>query len=187
VEIVLQYLQKALNDENLAYAILGQAILDEGSIQTDKLEIFYNDRSTAYFLYKIAKRWGFADNFRVKHANKQIKYGFTIKATVRAKLYEKIAPLPDKDRDIAFKFLVRDLKGWQTNARAKPRSRIIQSLTQSPKTVREICYELNRSSSTVRIHLKELKSKGMVTILGKNTNSRRGKRKCAFIWALKHE
>ena len=69
-------IQKALANEDLAYAIVGQALLDEGSILTSNMEIFYNDENTAKFLFAIAERWNMADNFRVKHALKQTKYGF---------------------------------------------------------------------------------------------------------------
>ncbi len=176
--------EKALQNKELAYAIVGQALLDERSILTNNLEIFYNDEETARYLFDIAKRWGLADTFKVKRALNQIKYGFTIKAEARAPLYEKIGPLPDKARDTAFKHLLRPLNGRPRYPQGVAKSRTIASLEQEPKTVRQLSYEPNLSGSSVKQHLNDLKASKKVTIIGKNVNSIKGKRKCAFIWGV---
>jgi len=99
-------MQKALVDEDLAYAIVGQALLDEGSILTSNIEIFYNDE----------------------------------------------------------------------------KKEIVASLSTKPKTSRELAYELGLSGSTIKGHLHDLRRAGKVRIIGKNTRSIKGKRKCAYVW-----
>ncbi len=181
---MLNLKEKALQNEELAYAIVGQALLDEGSILTNKIEIFYNDEETARYLFDIAKNWNLADTFRTKRALNQTKYGFTIKAEARSILYEKIGPLPDKIRDIAFKHLLRPLYTGPKYPQGITKSKILASLKQEPKTVRQLSYELGLSGSTVKQHLDDLKASKKVTVIGKNVDSIKGKRKSAFVWGI---
>jgi len=181
---MLKLKEKALQNEELAYAIVGQAMLDEGSILTNKIEIFYNDEETARYLFDIAKQWNLADMFRTKKALKQIKYGFTIKAEARTRLHEKISALPDKIRNEAFQHLLRPLPKGPKYSQGNAKHRIIASLEKAPKTVRELSYELELSGSTVKQHLCDLKEEGRVAVIGKNVNSLKGKRKCAFVWSI---
>ncbi len=181
---MLNLKQKALQNKELAYAIVGQALLDEGSILTNKIEIFYNDEETARYLFDIAKRWNLADTFRTKRALNQTKYGFTIKAEARALLYEKIGPFPDKIRDIAFKHLLRPLYAGPKYPPGVAKSKILALLKQEPKTVRQLSYELDLSGSTVKQHLNDLKASKKVTVIGKNVDSVKGKRKSAFVWGI---
>ena len=181
---MLKLKEKALQNEELAYAIVGQAMLDEGSILTNKIEIFYNDEEAARYLFDIAKQWNLADMFRTKKALKQIKYGFTIKAEARTRLHEKIGALPDKIRNEAFQHLLRPLPKGPKYSQGNAKRRIIASLEKAPKTVRELSYELELSGSTVKQHLCDLKKEGQVAVIGKNVNSSKGKRKCAFVWSV---
>jgi hypothetical protein len=181
---MLNLKEKALQNEELAYAIVGQAILDEGSILTSKIEIFYNDEETAKYLFDIAKNWNLADTFRTKRALQQIKYGFTIKAQARSLLYEKIGPLPDKIRDFAFKHLLRPLSIGPKYPEGVAKSKMLVSLKQEPKTIRQLSYELGLSGSTVKRHLNDLKANKKVTVIGKNVHSTKGKRKSAFVWGI---
>ena len=174
--------QKALANEDLAYAIVGQALLDEGSILTSNMEIFYNDENTARFLFAIAERWNMADNFRVKHALKQTKYGFTIRAHARHPIYERIGPLPDETKDIAFKHLLRDISTGPKYPQSVAKRGIVASLRRSPKTSRDLAYEFGLSGSTIKGHLKNLRDAGRVRIIGRNARSLKGKRKCAYVW-----
>jgi len=130
---MLKLKEKALQNEELAYAIVGQAMLDEGSILTNKIEIFYNDEETARYLFDIAKRWNLADIFRTKRALKQIKYGFTIKAEARARLHDKIGMLPDKIRNDAFQHLLRPLPKGPKYAQGNAKHKNNSILGKSPK------------------------------------------------------
>jgi len=181
---MLKLKERTLQNEELAYAIVGQAMLDEGSILTSKIEIFYNDEETARYLFDIAKHWNLADIFRTKRALKQTKYGFTIKAEARARLHNKIGALPDKVRNKAFQHLLRHLPKGPKYAQGNAKHRILASLEKAPKTIRELAYELELSGSTVKDHLYDLKEKGQVAVVGKNVNSSKGKRKCAFVWSI---
>ena len=181
---MLNLKEKALQNEELAYVIVGQALLDEGNILTNKIEIFYNDEETARYLFDIAKNWNLADTFRTKRALNQTKYGFTIKAEVRPLLYDKIVLLSDKIRDVAFKHLLRPLYGGPRYPQDVAKSKILASLKQGPKTVRQLSYELDLSGSTVKQHLDDLKAGKKVTVIDKNVNSIKGKRKSAFVWGI---
>ncbi len=181
---MLKLKEKALQNEELAHAIVGQAMLDEGSILTSKIEIFYNDEETARYLFDIASHWNLASNFRKKKALKQVKYGFTIKAEARTRLYDKIGALPDKVRNEAFQHLLRPLPKGPKYSQGNAKSKIIASLGRAPKTVRDLSYELQLSGSTVKDHLSDIREEGHVTVIGKNVNSTKGKRKCAFVWSI---
>jgi len=175
---------RALQNEELAYAIVGQALLDEGSILTNKIEIFYNDEETARYLFDIAKHWDLTDTFRTKHALKQIKYGFTVKAAARSRLYEKVGPFPDEIRDYAFKHLLRPLSKGPKYTQGTAKYKILASLDRAPKTVRELAYELGLSGSTIKQHLKDLRANKKAIVIGKNLGSVKGKRKCAHVWGI---
>jgi len=181
---MLKLKEKALQNEELAYAIVGQAMLDEGSILTSKIEIFYNDEETARYLFDIANHWDLADMFRTKRALKQVKYGFTIKAEARTRLHDKIGTLPDKIRNEAFQHLLRPLPKGPKYALGNAKQKILASLEKAPKTIRELSYELELSGSTVKQHLSDLKEEGKAAVIGKNLKSLKGKRKCAFVWSV---
>ena len=181
---MLKLKEKALQNEELAYAIVRQAMLDEGSILTSKIEISYNDEETARYLFDIAKHWHLADIFRTKHALKQTKYGFTIKAEARALLHNKIGALPDKVRNKAFQHLLRPFPKGPKYAQGNAKDRLLASLEKAPKTIRELAYELALSGSTVKDHLYDLREDGKVAVVGKNVNSSKGKRKCVFVWSI---
>jgi len=181
---MLKLKEKALQNEELAYAIVGQAMLDEGSILTSKIEIFYNDEESARYLFDIASRWDLADLFRTKKALKQTKYGFTIKAEARTRLHDRIGALPDKVRNEAFQHLLRPLPKGPKYSPGDAKQKILASLEKSPRTIRELSYELVLSGSTVKDHLCDLREEGQVAVIGKNMNSSKGKRKCAFVWSI---
>ncbi len=181
---MLKLKEKALHNEDIAYAIVGQAMLDEGSILTNKIEVFYNDEETAKYLFDIANQWDLANKFRTKRALKQIKYGFTIKAEARTRLHNKIGALPDIVRNEAFQHLLRPLPKGPKYPQGNAKHRIMASLEKAPKTIRELSYELELSGSTVKEHLNDLKGEGQVAVIGKNLNSSKGKRKCAFVWSI---
>ena len=181
---MLKLKEKALHNEDVAYAIVGQEVLDEGSILTNKIEVFYNDEETAKYLFDIANQWDLANGFRTKRALKQIKYGFTIKAAARTRLNDKIGALPDRVRNKAFQHLLRPLPKGPKYPQGNAKQKILASLEKEPKTIRKLSYELELSGSTVKEHLKHLKEEGKVTVIGKNWNSSKGKRKCAFVWSI---
>jgi DNA-binding transcriptional ArsR family regulator len=174
-------------DERLAYAILGQGLLDEGSILTDKIEIFYNDEGTAWFLFKTAQKVALAQTFRKKSARHQLKFGFTIVRSGWAKLYEMIGPLPDKRKDRDFRFLLRPHPTGALRPVGESKKLLLRALRNGPRTSRELSFSLDISGSTVRRHLSNLARDDKVEMIGRNRSSTRGKNKSAFVWALDNE
>lgn len=174
----------ARSNEMLSLALVGQGLLDEGSILTDKIEIFYNDRNTALFLFRIAKGFGLANRFRKKMALKQTKFGFTIVSGAWVRLYSAIGPLPDKRKDLAFRFLLRQRSNGAVRPAGESKRMMLDLLSKSQMTCRELCYALGLSGSTVRRHLAELAAIGKVTVIGKNRASASGKNRSALVWAL---
>ncbi|MGA2664805.1 MAG: helix-turn-helix domain-containing protein [Nitrososphaerales archaeon] len=171
-------------NQDLALAVVGQALVDEGSILTDKIEVFYNDERTARYLFEIAKSLDLAHSFRSKMALRQKKYGFTIHYAGWAKLYKAIGPLPDTRKDLAFRFLLRVHPRGPINVAGESKKRISESLYQGPRAVRELCYAVGLSGSTMSRHLSELARQGQVKVIGKNVGSKSGKNKAAFVWSL---
>jgi hypothetical protein len=74
-------LQLALSNKQIAIAVLGQALLDEGGIGAQSITIFYTNKGEAYHLWKIADSLGYANSFRKKKHRNHYQYGFSIKAS----------------------------------------------------------------------------------------------------------
>jgi len=63
-------LKLALSNKQIAVAVLGQALLDEGGIGAQSITIFYTSKGEAEHLWKIANSLGYANAFRKKkHRN----------------------------------------------------------------------------------------------------------------------
>ena len=170
------------SDERLAYALVGQSLLDEGSILTDKIEIFYNDRRTAWFLFRVARRVALAQRFRKKMALQQVKFGFTINHGGWQRLYDVIGPLPDKRKDTAFRFLLRKHPKGILRPIGESKKLLLDLLRERPRTSRELSYRLGLSGSSIRRHLADLARHGKVKVIGRNRDSGNGKSKSAFVW-----
>ena len=56
-------LKLALSNKQIAVAILGQAILDEGGIGASGITIFYTNKGEAEQLWTIANSLGYANSF----------------------------------------------------------------------------------------------------------------------------
>jgi DNA-binding transcriptional ArsR family regulator len=170
--------------ETMAIALVGQALLDEGSILTDKIEIFYNDRATARYIFEVARHVGLARRFRTKKALHQRKYGFTIVQAGWAKLYQTIGPLPDARKECAFEFLLRHRSTGPSRPVGESKDLLLDLLRNKPMTSRDLCYALGLSGSTIRRHLINLLDRNAVRIIGKNEASRSGKNKSALVWSV---
>ncbi len=184
VTLILGLLQRIKSNAEMASAVVGQALLDEGSILTDKIEVFYNDRRTAWYLFDIASSAGLARKFRTKLALDQRKFGFTIEQAGWARLYRMVGPLPDARKDLAFRFLLRVHSRGPMRALGESKELIIRFLRERLRTSRELCYALGLSGSTIRRHLNELACQRKVRVIGKNINSESGKNRAAFVWSV---
>jgi len=75
-----ELLTLALSNKQIAAALLGQAILDEGGIGVSGITIFYTNEGEARQLWTIANSLGYANPFRKKKHRDHYHYGFSIKA-----------------------------------------------------------------------------------------------------------
>ena len=158
--------QLAYASKEVAYAIIGQAILDEGDIGQTSVTIAYYPESMARCLWEIANHWELANPSRVKTRKNRAKvWSFTIKAGKRTDLYDVIGPLPDEKKDRASRHLmIPQPSGKHKYRRGEAKRLILQMLQkEGPMTRRELMYRLGIRGSTVCAHLLELKKKGMVT------------------------
>ena len=183
---LLGLLSQVRSNETLAFAIIGQALLDEGSILTNKIEVFYNDKRTAMYLFEVANSLILTHAFRTKLALKQRKYGFTIKYAGWARLYKVVGPLPDARKDLTFRFLLRAHPSGPMRVVGESKKRILEFLNEKPRTLRELCYAVGLSGATMSRHLNELAQEGKVQVVGRNIGSRSGKNKAAFLWSQVH-
>jgi DNA-binding transcriptional ArsR family regulator len=175
-------LKFALDDKQIAVAILGQAILDEGGIGASGITIFYTNKGEAEQLWTIANSLGYANPFRKKKHRNHYHYGFSIKASKIKEFYDKIGPLPNTTKDRIFRHLANRRPNINIRARGETRKMILQSLKEKPKTVLQLMLELDIGGSTVRKHLKKLKREGLVEVYGRYKNAFQKSRRTAKLW-----
>jgi predicted transcriptional regulator len=176
-------LKLALNNKQIAIAVLGQALLDEGGIGAQSITIFYTNKGEAYHLWKIADSLGYANSFRKKKHRNHFHYGFSIKASKRKELYDQISPLPNPVKDKVFRHLANRPSNKFIRKRGETKSLILQSLSKKPKTVLQLMLELNTNASTMRKHLKELHRQKLVKIVGKDKGAFQKSLRTANLWS----
>jgi DNA-binding transcriptional ArsR family regulator len=174
-------LELALKDKELAVAVLGQALLDEGGIGSQSITIFYTNKPEAEQLWRIADSLGYANPLRKKKHRNHFLYGFSIKASKRKELYAQIGPLPNQVKDKVF-FHLASRHGQHVRAVGETRGLILRSLQLSPKTVLELMLEHNTNASTIRKHLKKLEEAKLVEIIGKDTGAFQKSLRTANLW-----
>jgi len=175
-------LKLALSDKQIAVAVLGQALLDEGGIGAQSITIFYTSKEEAEHLWKIADSLGYANVFRKKKHRNHQHYGFSIKATMRKEFYDQIGPLPNPVKDRVFRHLASRRTGKNVRARGETRTLILQSLATEPKTVLQLMLELNTNASSMRRHLRELHRQGLVKIVGRDKGAFQKSLRTANLW-----
>jgi len=180
---MLKMKELAMENEDIAYALVGQAILDEGKIGPDMIRISYYSEGEARYLWEVGRRWNLVNDLRTEKAHGAKRWVFTIKASARRRLYEAIGPLPNSANDRAFKHLVaREPKGGNWKYSRGEAKKAILSTLMTPRTVREICEHVNLGSSSVRKHLRDLEKEGKVRKAGKNVNAIRKNYRLAELW-----
>jgi len=175
----------AFESEDVAYAIIGQAMLDEGDIGLGCITLAYYSEGMARYIWDIANRWGLANPLREKRRKNGARvWSFSIKACKRKEFYDKIGPLPDEGKDSAFRHLIiPQPSGKHRYRRGKAKELILQLLRKKgPMTKRELMYELSIRGSTVGAHLLELKKKGMVVDAGSRNGF--GRRQSSKQWTI---
>ncbi len=175
-------LKLALNNKEVAVAVLGQALLDEGGIGAQSITIFYTNKGEAEHLWKIADSLGYANVFRKKKHRNHYHFGFSITASKRKELYDQIGPLPNPVKDQVFRHLASRRLGKSIRAKGETRNLILKSLAKEPKTVLQLMLEVDTGASTMRSHLKELNRQGLVKIVGKYKEAFQKSLRTANLW-----
>jgi predicted transcriptional regulator len=175
-------LKLSLSNKQIATAVLGQALLDEGGIGAQSITIFYTSKGEAEHLWKIADSLGYANVFRKKKHRNHQHYGFSIKASKRKELYDQIGPLPNPVKDKVFRHLANRQLRRSLRRKGETKTLILQSLATEPKTVLQLMLELNTNASTMRRHLKELHRQGLVKIVGKDKGAFQKSLRTANLW-----
>jgi len=174
----------AAKDEILAYAVMGQAILDEAKIGPEAIRISYYSEDEARHLWDIGRKWNLVNNLRIEKAHGADRWVFTVRADARQKLYDAIGQLPNPSKDRAFRHLIgRDIKGGRWKYRFGGAKAAILDLLKEPKTVRDICESVGLGSSAVRKHLKALEKLGKARKIGRNVSAVRKNYRLAELWS----
>ena len=175
-------LKLALSNKQIAAAILGQAILDEGGIGASGITVFYTNENEAKQLWTIADSLGYANPFRKKKHRNHYHYGFSIKSEKIRELYGQIGPLPNLTKNKVHQHLATRYPNVHLRKQGETRNLILQSLNEKPKTVLELMLGLGISGSTVRKQLNTLKRQNLVRICGHNKEAFQKSRRTAQLW-----
>jgi hypothetical protein len=184
INIKSKILEISLKNGEIAVAVLGQALLDEGGIGAQGITIFYTSKYEALHLWKIADSLGYANVFRKKKHRDHYNYGFSIKASKRKELYDQIGPLPNPTKEIIF----RHLSNRQNNSRRKrglTKNQVLLAISTTPKTVLQLMLELDVSASAIRKHLRQLQRQNLVRIIGKDKTAFQKSLRTANLWSSK--
>jgi len=174
----------ALSNRQVAVAILGQALLDEGSIGERGICVSYVSRGEAEHLWKTADSLGYTNPLRRKDHKTHFHWWFSIKASKTKELYDEIGPLPNPVKDTVFRHLANRYT-THIRPRGETRKLILKVLKQKTQTILQLMLEVDASYSTVREHLKKLRELGLVRICGKYTNAQQKSRRLANLWTAK--
>jgi DNA-binding transcriptional ArsR family regulator len=172
----------ALSNKQIATAIVGQALLDEGGIGTSGITVFYTNENEAKQLWTIADSLGYANPFRKKKHRNHCHYGFSIKAGKIKELYDEIGPLPNPTKDRIFRHLMARYPNIHLRQKGETKRLILKSLNRKPKTVLDLILELDISGSTARKQLNALKRQHLVKICGYNRKAFQKSRRTAYLW-----
>jgi len=184
-----QLLEKAIKNKEIAIAIIGQTIMDEADIGLANVKINLVSKTEAKNLWIIANKWKWVNKFRrfIDGEHKFDEWGFTFKSDKIREIYNSIGPLPNKDKDIAFRHLVKHQGKIPKTKHGLTKNKILFNLSKyGPMTRRELMYKVDIGYSTLKQHLLDLKKNDLVYVCGKNVNDvRHSHRRQADIWSIK--
>jgi len=171
-------------NEDVAAAIIVQAIIDEGAIGADgSITITYTSKENAMYLWEIAHAWDFVHPLRKKEYSNHTKWCVSFRADKRKELYELVGPLPDPRHDKMFRHILRNHNGGpHKNGRGESERMILEMLKKKPTTVRQIAYDLDLSASSVRKHLRTLRKNMKVIVSGCDKQAIHKNQRTAEIW-----
>ena len=166
-------------------ALISQAIIDEGAIGADgTINVTYTSKKNAEYLWRIANSWDLVHPLRIKKYSNHTKWCISFRAEKRSEIYHSTGRFPDHRQDRMFQHILRNYTGGRHKGkRGETQNKILQLLKKREMTVRSLGYHLDLSASTVRSHLRNLKQKNLVCIIGNNKNSIYKNQRTAKIWA----
>jgi len=184
-------LEKAKSNKELALAIIGQAISDEADIGVVGIKISLVSKEEAKFLWEIADKWEWANKFKRFKDTEGLydKWGFTIKSEKREEIYDGIGPIPNPEKDRAFKHLVKHQGIIKKTKHNVTKNKILQVLkAKGPIIARTLMYGVDISYSALKEHLNDLRKNDVVVVVGKNVNDiKHAHRRQANLWFLKEK
>jgi predicted transcriptional regulator len=175
-------LKLALSNKQIAIAVLGQALLEEGGIGAQSITVYYTSQDEAIHLWQIANSLGYANPLTKKKHRNHYHYGFSIIASKRKEIYKQIGPLPNPTKDKVFKHLANRKNRPSGRKKGEIKQSILQSISNQPKTVLELMFEFDLGASATRRHLEGLLKDGLVRIEGKNTTAFQKSRRTSNLW-----
>ena len=170
----------ALKNRKIALAILGQALIDEGS-KGERITISYVSREEGEYLWKIANALGYANPLHTKDHGTHLHWWFSIKASKIKELYNHIGPLLNSFKDRIFRHHANRRTG-HLRPRGETRKLILEMLKEKPKTKLQLMLEVNVNESTVTKHLNKLEQQGLIRIHGRKYDALHKSRRTAFLW-----
>jgi DNA-binding transcriptional ArsR family regulator len=184
---LLKAYKRALRDYNLACALLGQALLDEGYLRGSPVTVFYASKQISESLWKVGERWGLVNGFRSKRGYNHTKWGFSVKAIRLKDIYRTVGPLPDrrKDKELQQAAFRSMKKAYHQNPRGRTRHRLLIYLSHTPRTRADCVTHLGLSYSTVRKHMSSLLRENLICIKGRNANAFGKARNKAYLYFVK--
>jgi len=176
----------ANKNKDIAMAIIIQAIIDEGAIGADgTINITYTSKKNAFFLWDIANRWDLVHPLRTKKYLTHTKWCVSFRAEKRKEMYEFVGSLPDPRQDKMFHHIIREYKGGKhKRKRGETKRKILELLKKESMTIRDLSYALDLSASTVKSHLRRLKTEKKVFVSGFNKKSPFKNQRTAHIWTF---
>jgi DNA-binding transcriptional ArsR family regulator len=186
-ELHMQKIQStAMKNKVMANALLGQAIIDEGFIGAGgSLEISYTSKQNAEWIWKIGNAFGLVHPLTEKAYKNHKKWIVKFRPQIRIVLKE-LGKFPDKRQQEMIDHIVdRNPKGGKSKyQKGEAKEKIINSLKESPKTIRNLSYDLDLSASTVKGHVYELNKRGLVVLSGLDKKNEHKNQRTSKIWKM---
>jgi DNA-binding transcriptional ArsR family regulator len=159
--------KEALKNKRLAAVIIGQAILDEGYIGTDRATIRYNSNGIAKYIFRIADRWGWATSFQ-KHAyvdnrepdKKKICWRFNLRREAVIEIAEIAGEFPDKEKEEGVKLLLKIGKKGVNKGIKK--EEVFREIEKGSKTVVELARKFGVTRNSIVYHLEKLEKENKI-------------------------
>src|SRR3989338_1890020 len=160
---------KKLAKDNIAFLneFIKSMTIDEGAVDGNiRVELGNNEQfiydiyevvSSFYKLNKISSRHRFIHfkGVKNKYNYEQTSWTIVFSASCFKMLYENINPLPITYKQRNFQAIyTRQIRSWFKRKEGETKKLMVESLLQNPKSILELCLELNVGLSVIRSHLK---------------------------------